>query len=144
MTAIEGQIARVTQNTTNNLAEITKLKAVDTSSFVTRTKFSADTNALDYKIDKVDKKIPDVSGLATKASLSNYLQTSTFNSKVTEVENKISAVEGKIPDVTGLATKTEVTAVENKTPNLVGYAKKEVKLLLILVRLKIIMLLTLV
>ena len=46
VTAIEGQIAGVTQNATNNLAEITKLKAIDTSSFVTRTKFSADTNAL--------------------------------------------------------------------------------------------------
>ena len=33
------------------------------------TKFSADTNALDDKIDKVDKKIPDVSNLATKSSV---------------------------------------------------------------------------
>ena len=33
-----------------------KLKAVDTSNFVTRTKFSADTNALDDKIDGVEKK----------------------------------------------------------------------------------------
>ena len=30
--------------------------------YVTRTKFSTDTNALDDKINKVDKKIPDVSG----------------------------------------------------------------------------------
>ena len=122
--SIEGQIAGVTKNTIDNLADITKLKAVYTSSLVTKTKFSADTNVLDDKIDKVDKKIPDVSGLATKASLSNYLQTTTFNSKVTEVENKITAVEGKIPSVAGLATKAEVTAVENKIPNLVGYAKK--------------------
>ena len=124
VTTIKGQIASVTQNATNNLGDITKLKAIDTSSFVTRTKFSADTNALDDKIDKVDKKIPDVSGLATKASLSDYLQTTTFNSKVTENENKIVTAEGKIPSVTGLATKAEVTAVENKIPNLVGYAKK--------------------
>ena len=122
--SIEGQIAGVTKNTIDNLVDITKLKAVDTSSFVTNTKFSADTNALDDKIDKVDKEIPDVSGLATKTSLSNYLQTTTFNSKVTEVENKIRAAEAKIPDVSGLATKTEVTAVENKIPNLVRYAKK--------------------
>ena len=33
-----------------------KLKAIDTKSFVTRTKFSADTNALDDKIDGVEKK----------------------------------------------------------------------------------------
>ena len=124
ITAIEGQIAGVTKNTVDNLADITKLKAVDTTSFVTKTKLAADINTLDDKVDKVDKKIPDVSGLATKTSLNNYLQTTTFNSKVTEVENKIRAAEGKIPDVTGLATKTEVTAVENKIPNLVGYTKK--------------------
>ena len=124
VTSIEGQIVGVTKDTIDNLADITKLKALDTSSFVTNTKFSADTNALDDKIDKVDKKIPDVSGVATKVSLSNYLQTATFNSKVTEVENKIRAAGGKIPDVSGLATKTEVTAVEKKIPNLVGYAKK--------------------
>ena len=56
VTAIESQIAGVTQSATNSLAEITKLKAVNTSNFVTRTKFTADTNSLDDKIDKVDKK----------------------------------------------------------------------------------------
>ena len=124
VTAIESQIVGVTQSATNNLAEITKLKAVDTSNFVTRTKFSADANSLDDKIDKIGKKIPDISGLATKTSLSNYLQTATFNSKVTELEGKITTPEGKIPSITALATKAEVTAVENKIPILVGYAKK--------------------
>ena len=56
VTSIEGQIAGITKNTIDNLADITKLKAVDTSNFVTRTKFSADTNALDDKIDGVEKK----------------------------------------------------------------------------------------
>ena len=88
VTSIEAQIAGLTKNTVDNLADITKLKAIDTSSFVTRTKFSADTNALDDKIDGVEKN-PDISGLATKTRLNDYLQTSTFNSKVTEVENKI-------------------------------------------------------
>ena len=69
--------------------DITKLKAVDTNNFVTRTKFSTDTNSLDDKIDGVEKKISDISGLATKTSLNSYLQTSTFNSKVTEIESKI-------------------------------------------------------
>ena len=124
VTAIESQIAGITQSATNNLAEITKLKAVATSNFVTRTKFSADTNSLDDKIDKVDTKIPDISGLATKTSLSNYLQTTTFNSKVTELEGKITTAEGKIPSITALATKAEITAVENKIPSLVEYAKK--------------------
>ena len=56
VTSIEAQIAELTKNTVDNLADITKLKAIDTNSFVTRTKFSADTNALDDKIDGVEKK----------------------------------------------------------------------------------------
>ena len=89
VTSREAQIAGLTKNTVDNLADITRLKAIDTNSFVTRTKFSADTNTLDDKIDGVEKKIPDISGLATKTSLNDYLKTSTFNSKVTEVESKI-------------------------------------------------------
>ena len=54
VTSIEAQIAGLTKNTVDNLADITKLKAVDTSNFVT--KFSADTNALDDKMDGVEKK----------------------------------------------------------------------------------------
>ena len=56
VTSIEAQIAGLTKNTVDNLADITKLKPIDTNSFVTRTKFSADTNALDDKIDGVEKK----------------------------------------------------------------------------------------
>ena len=56
VTSIESQIAGVNKNTTDNLNDITKLKAIDTNNFVTRTKFSADTNALDDKIDAVEKK----------------------------------------------------------------------------------------
>ena len=53
--SIEAQITGLTKNTVANLADITKLKAIDTNSFVTRTKFSGDTNALDDKIDGVEK-----------------------------------------------------------------------------------------
>ena len=56
LTSIEAQIAGLTKNIVDNLADITKLKAIDTNSFVTRTKFSADTNDLDDKIDSVEKK----------------------------------------------------------------------------------------
>ena len=56
MTSVEAQIAGLTKNTVDNLADITKLKAIDTNSFVTRTKFSTDTNALYYKIDGAEKK----------------------------------------------------------------------------------------
>ena len=56
ITSIEAQIARITKNAVDNSADITNLKAIDTNSFVTRTKFSADTNVLDDKIDGVEKK----------------------------------------------------------------------------------------
>ena len=55
VTSIETQIAGLTKNAVDNLADITKFKAIDTNSFVTRTKFSADTNVLDDKIDGVEK-----------------------------------------------------------------------------------------
>ena len=56
VTGMEAQIAGLTKNTVDNLADIMKLKATDTNSFVTGTKFSADTNTLDDKIDGVEKK----------------------------------------------------------------------------------------
>ena len=117
VTSIEAQIAGLTKNTVDNLADITKLKAIDTNSFVTRTKFSADTNALDDKIDGVEQKIPDISGLATKTSLNSYLQTSTFNSKVTEVENKIKA--------TDIIAKNAATKANTIKSDLTAYAKKD-------------------
>ena len=55
VTSIEAQITGLIKNTVENLADITELKAIDTNSFVTRTKFSADTNSLDDKIDGVEK-----------------------------------------------------------------------------------------
>ena len=56
VTSIKVQIAGLTKNAVDNLADTTKLKAIDTDRFVTRTKFSADTNVLDDKIDGVEKK----------------------------------------------------------------------------------------
>ena len=56
VTSIENQIAGVTKNTVDNLADITKLKAVDTINFVLKTKLTADVNTLDNKIDGVEKK----------------------------------------------------------------------------------------
>ena len=47
VTGIEAQIAGLTKNTVDNLADIKKLKAIDTNSFVNKTKFSADINTLD-------------------------------------------------------------------------------------------------
>ena len=88
--------------------EVVKKTDFSADNYVMRTKFSTDTNLLDDKIDKVDKKIPDVSGLATKSgvtilirnlddridklkindyakktSVTNYMLTSDFNTKST-------------------------------------------------------------
>ena len=50
--------------------EVVKKTDFSADNYITRTKFSADNFSLDNKIDKkVDKKVPDVSGLATKSSV---------------------------------------------------------------------------
>ena len=48
----------------------------------------------------LQKKIPNISGLATKTSLNDYLKTSTFNSKV----------ESKIKDTDIIAKSTNTKA----------------------------------
>ena len=116
VTSIESQIAGVTKNTLDNLGDITKRKAFDTSNFVLKTKLASDVTTLENKIDTVDKKIPDISGLAPKTSLTSYLQTATFNSKVTEVENKI-----KYTDIIAKSANTKANTIRS---DLTGYAKK--------------------
>ena len=116
VTSIEAQIAGLTKNTVDNLADITKLKAIDTNSFVLKTKLASDVTTLENKIDTVDKKIPDISGLATKTSLNAYLQTSTFDSKITEVENKI-----KDADIIAKSANTKANTIRS---NLTDHAKK--------------------
>ena len=109
--AVPDDLAKLSNIVKNEVVKKTDFSA---DNCVTRTKFSTGTNSLDEKIDEVDKKIPDVSGLTTKSSvtiliknlddridklkindyakktsLTNYILTSTFNSKSTELENKI-------------------------------------------------------
>ena len=121
-------------------SEVVKKTDLSADNYVTKTKFSTDTNLLDDKIDKVDKKIPDVSGLATKSSvailiknlddridklktndyakktsLTNYVLTSTFNSKSTELENKIKDAD--------IIAKSPVTKANSIKSNLNDYAK---------------------
>ena len=98
------------------MADITKLKAIDTNSFVLKTKLASDVTTLENKIDTVGKKIPDISGLATRTSLNDYLKTSTFNSKVTEVESKIKDAD--------IMAKSAVTRAHTIRSNLANYATK--------------------
>ena len=141
---------------TNLAALKTKVDKIDTAKLKTVpddlaklsnvVKFTADANALDNKIDKVDKKIPvltdfvttarfnhekkllatktalttvenkipDISNLATKTSLSSLLPISTFNSKVTEFEGKVTTVDNKF---SGYAKKTDVASDITKIKN---------------------------
>ena len=101
----------------DNLADITKFKAVDTNNFVLKTKLASDVTTLENKIDTVDKKIPHISGLATKTSLTSYLQTATFNSKVTEVENKIKSADiiAKSANTKANTIRSDLTSYSTKT-----------------------------
>ena len=62
------------------------------------------------------KKVPDISRLATKTSLNDYLKTSTFNSKVTEVESKIKD--------TDIIAKSAATKANTIRSSLTAYARK--------------------
>ena len=55
VTSTETQIAGVTKNAVDNLDYIAKLKAVDTSNFVLKTKLTSDVNTLENKINGVEK-----------------------------------------------------------------------------------------
>ena len=135
---VPDDLAKLTNVVKNKTVKKTDFNADD---YVKKTKFSAGTNALDDKIDKVDKKIPDVSNLtskssatvlirdlndridkikikdyAKKTSLSGYMLTSTFNTKSTELENKIK-------DADNIA-KSAVTKANAIKSDLNDYAKK--------------------
>ena len=113
--AVPDDLAKLSNVVKNEVVKKTDFSA---DNYVTRTKFSTDTNSLDDKIDKVDKKIPDVSGLATKSSvtiliknlddridklkindyakktsITSYMLTSDFNTKSTELKNKIKEAD---------------------------------------------------
>ena len=55
----------VVKKTENNSLK-TKVDNIDTTNFVSRTKYEKDGSDFEDKISKIDKKIPDVSGLVKK------------------------------------------------------------------------------
>ena len=122
--------------------DLAKLSNVVKNEVVKKTDFSTDTNSLDDKIDKVEKKIPDISSLETKrnvttlvnnlnnkidnlkindyakkTSLTNYMLTSTFNAKSTELESKIKDAD--------IIAKSAVTKANSIKSDLNDYAKKD-------------------
>ena len=83
---------------------VNKVNDIDTTNFVSRTKYEKNGSDFEDKINKVEKKIPDVNDLVKKSAL--------------------TAIENKIPDISGLATTSALTAVKNKIPNVTNVAKK--------------------
>ena len=84
---------------------VSKVHSIDTTNFVSKIKYEKDGSDFEDKINKVDKKIYDVSDLVKKSGL--------------------TAVESKIPDASGLARKSALTAIETKIPNVSGLVKKK-------------------
>ena len=87
---------------------VTKVNGINTTNFVSKTKYERDGSDFEDKINKVDKKIPDVSSLVKKTD---------FNAKISEVK-------GKIPSISGLDTSSALTVVENKIPYVNGLIKE--------------------
>ena len=78
----------------SNVAKNEVVKKTDFSAddYVKKTKFSGDINSLDDKIDKVEKKIPDVSSLETKRNVTTLiknLDNRIDNSKIKEYAKKL-------------------------------------------------------
>ena len=127
---VPDDLAKLTNVVKNEVVKKTDFSA---DNYVTRTKFSTDTNSLDDTIDKVEKRIPDVSGLATTRNVTtlvnnlnnkidklknNYMLTSTFNTKSTELENKIKDAD--------IIAKSAVTKANSIKSNLNDYVKTDV------------------
>ena len=90
----------------NNL--VTEVDNIDTTNFVKKNKYEKDGSDFEDKINKIDKKIRDVTSLVKK----------------TDFDTKVTQIEGKIPSITGLVANSELTAVENKTGDVSSLAKK--------------------
>ena len=97
----------VVKNTEYNKL-VSKVNGIDTTKFVLRIKYENDGSDFKDKINKVDKKIADVSSLVKKAD---------FNAKISEVEDNI-------PTISGLAINSALIAVENRIPDVSGLVKK--------------------
>ena len=81
--------------------DLSKLSDVVKNVFVKKDVYNA-------KIKNIEDKIPDITNLTTKTTLSA----------------KINEAKGEIPNITNLATTSDLTAVENKIPSVSNLIKK--------------------
>ena len=82
-----------------------ELKIPDVSRLLQTSTFNSKITQIEGKITTVDNKIPDISGLASKAEL--------------------TTVDNKIPVISGLASKTELKNVKNKISDSNVFVKKK-------------------
>ena len=68
---VPDDLAKLSNVVKNEVVKKTDFRADD---YVKKTKFSGDINSLDDKIDKVEKKIPDVSSLETKRNVTTLIK----------------------------------------------------------------------
>ena len=80
---------------------VAKVNNIDTSGFVSKTKYDIDKSELENKI----------------LDTSSLVKQTDYNTKATDIE-------GKIPDISNLATKAALNTVENKIPNVSNLVKK--------------------
>ena len=97
---------------------VTKVNNINNSKFVLKTK---------YDMDKSENKIPDTGNLVKKTEYKP--KTTEIEGKIPDVTNlatkaSLVTVENKIPDVSGLAAKTALITVENKIPDISNFATK--------------------
>ena len=107
---VPDDLAKLSNLVKNEVVKKTDFSADD---YVKITRFSGDIISLGDKINKVEKKIPDVSSLETKRNVTTLVK---------KLDKKIDEVKKKIPDISGLASKTELTDVENKIRDISGLA----------------------
>ena len=95
LTSVPIDLAKLSNVVKNNVAKktehdklVNKVNGIDSTNFVSRSKYEKDGSNFEDKIDKIDKKIPDVSNLVKKSAL--------------------TAVENKIPNVTSLVKKKQI------------------------------------
>ena len=125
---------------------VNKVNGIDNTNFVSRTKYEKDGSDFEDKINKIEKKIPDISNLVRKSSLtavenkipniSGLATTSALTAienkisdvstlvKKTDFDSKITEVAGKITNISSLATNSALTTVENKMPDVTNLITK--------------------
>ena len=111
LTPVTGDLAELSNVVKNDVVKkteydksVAKVDGIDTTNFVLKTKYEKDGSDFEDKINKIDKKIPDICDVVKKSTL--------------------TAIENKITDFSGLATKSALTAVENKILNVSSLVKK--------------------